>query len=277
MWSCVLIAAPNLGHHPMQTSLERLARREWRLWFSAIVTTLLAAVILLLSVFHSLFTHTAHFYEITAAQARLAAFELLLLFDGWMIYRQWGYRCAAKELRSQPVGGDPQLNSPAAAPQDSFRLDPSTGLCTRASFEYLLGKEVARSRRRKSALSLVAIQIDDFAPFSRRFGAASADVVVKEFSIRLRKASRGVDFAVRLQPDGFLLALPECSLNDAKRVLDRLGDLELEVSGEDVTLTHSIGWIDYKPGEVPSDLIRRAEEVLHLYGKAARDGAAKVG
>jgi hypothetical protein len=44
----------------------------------------------------------------------------------------------------------------------------------------------------------------------------------------------------------------------------------MEISGKDVTLTHSLGWIDYKPGEVPSDLIRRAEQVLHLYGKASR-------
>jgi hypothetical protein len=40
-------------------------------------------------------------------------------------------------------------------------------------------------------------------------------------------------------------------------------------SGKDVTLTHSLGWIDYKPGDVPSDLIRRAEQVLHLHGKAS--------
>lgn len=259
----------------MQTSLDYLARREWRLWFCAIVTTLLAGAVLLLSAFHSLFAHAGHFYEITAPQARLAAFELLLLSNAWTLYRQWWFRREGRELRAAQASPGAPFDSPAAAPQDSFRIDPATGLCTRASFEHLLGKEVARSRRHKSSLSLVAIQLDDFAQFSQRYGSSAADQVVKEFSIRLRRASRGADFAVRLQQDGFLLALPECSLINAKRVLDRLGDLDMEISGKDVTLTHSLGWIDYKPGEVPSDLIRRAEQVLHLYGKATAGGLTR--
>jgi diguanylate cyclase (GGDEF)-like protein len=259
----------------MQTGPDHLARSEWRLWFSASITTLLAGVVLLLSAFRSLFAHTDRFYEITAPQARLAAFEFLLLFNIWMVYRQWSFRRAGRELRAHQHPNEASAGAPSdaagSALQDSFRLDPATGLCTRASFEHLLGKEVARSRRRKSSLSLVAIQLDDFAQFAQRFGASAADTVVKEFASRLLRASRGADFAVRLEFDAFLLALPDCGLTDAKRVLDRLGDLDMEVSGKDVTLTHSLGWIDYKPGEVPSDLIRRAEQVLHLYGKAASD------
>ncbi len=258
----------------MQTSLQRLARREWWLWFSSILVTALAGVVLLLSAFRSLFSAASHFYEISAAQARWSAFALLLLFNAWMIYRLWSFRRSGRELRGRESSAEAPLISADAAPQDSFRIDPATALCTRASFEYLLGKEVARSRRRKSPLSLVAIQLDDFAQFSQRFGAAAGETVIKEFSVRLRKASRGVDFGVRLETDGFLLALPECGLNDAKRVLDRLGNVEMEVSGEDVTLTHSVGWIDYNPGEVPSELIRRAENVLQLYKKAGRASSA---
>ncbi|MDE3170457.1 MAG: GGDEF domain-containing protein [Acidobacteriota bacterium] len=267
----------------MPTSLDRPAgiptsksdRREWWLWFSAMVTTLLAGAVLILSAFHSLFTHATHIYSVSPAQARLAAFELLLLFDAWMVYRQWWFRREERELRAMQSSGDALMNPAGAAPQDSFRLDSATGLCTRASFEYLLGKEVARTRRRKTPLSIGAIQLDDFAQFPRRYGAAAADAVIKEFSNRLRKASRGADFAMRVESDSFLIALPECSLNDAKHVLDRLGELDMEISGKDVSLTISVGWIDYKPGEVPSDLIRRANEVLHLYGKASLDGASQ--
>ncbi len=260
----------------MPTSLEHLARREWRLWFSAIVTTLLAGVALLLSAFHGLFLASGHFYEITAAQARIAAFELLLLFNGWMVYRQWSFRRAGRELRSPQSSGVMNANSVGADIQDSFRIDPATGLYTRASFEYFLGKEIARSRRRNLPLSLLAIQLDDFSQFSQRYGASATDTVVKEFANRLRRVSRGADFAVRLDPGAFLLALAECSLNDAKRVLDRFGDLEMQICGEEITLTHSVGWIDYKPGDVPADLIRRSEQLLHLYGNASRDGAAKA-
>jgi predicted signal transduction protein with EAL and GGDEF domain len=171
----------------MRTSLDRVARCEWRLWFSAIVTTLLAGAVLVLSVFHRLFTSTAHFYDVSALQSRDAAFELLLLFNAWMLYRLWSFRRAGRELRTMQFSGDAQ----ATVPQDSFRIDPATGLCTRVSFEFLLGKEVARSRCRKSSLSLVAIQLDDFAQLSQRLGPAASDAVAKEFASRLRRASRG--------------------------------------------------------------------------------------
>jgi diguanylate cyclase len=150
-------------------------------------------------------------------------------------------------------------------------MDPVTGLYTRASVEQLLGKEVARARRQNSPLSLVALHLDDFAQLNRRYGSSVGDLIVKEFANRLRKASRGNDFGARLDSDDFLLVLPECSLSDAKIASDRLGTLEMKCSGHDITLTYSVGWIDYKPGEVPSDLFKRAGDVLQLYKNASKD------
>ena len=260
----------------MKTSLQRLARREWWLWFFSIAITALSAVAVLLSFFSRLFAHTDRFYEITATQAREASFGLLLLFNIWMIYRQWSFRRLRRVLEGRENSGT-ETNSITAESNDPFRIDPGTGLCTRASFEHLLGKQIVSSRRSKAPLSLVAIHIDDFLEFGQRFGPAATELVAKEFANRMKKASRGIDFAVRLESDGFLLALPECSLIDAKRVLDRFGDLEMEVSGEDVLLTHSIAWINYKPGDVPSDLIGRAEQVLQLYKKASKASASTFG
>jgi diguanylate cyclase (GGDEF)-like protein len=150
-------------------------------------------------------------------------------------------------------------------------MDLVTGLYTRASVEQWLGKEVARARRHNIPLSLVALHLDDFAQLNQRYGSAAGDLILKEFANRLRKASRGTDFGVRLGSDDFLLVLPECSLTDAKTVSDRLGALAMKCSGQDIDLTFSVGWIDYKPGEVPSDLFKRAGDVLLLYKKASQD------
>ena len=98
--------------------------------------------------------------------------------------------------------------------------------------------------------------------------------MLKEFANRLRKASRGNDFGVRLGSDDFLLVLPECSLSDAKIASDRLGTLEMKCSGQHIVLTYSVGWIDYKPGEVPSDLFKRAGNVLELYKNASKDSSS---
>jgi diguanylate cyclase (GGDEF)-like protein len=256
----------------MESSLQQLGRREWWLWFSALVVTILSGIALLLSVFPSLFLHTTHFYEIGSGQARWATFDLLLLFNGWMIYRQSSFRRMRRQLSDRNAGL--QVASEEANPSDPHRIDPVTGFYTRASVEHWLGKEIARARRHNVPMSLVALHLDDFTEFSQTYGSAAADSMLKEFAIRLKKASRGTDFGARLANDGFLLVLPECSLNEAKIVLDRLGTLEMKCSGQDIALTYSVGWIDYKPGEVPADLVKRAENVLHLYNKASTDSSS---
>jgi len=251
----------------MESRLQRLERREWWLWLSALVVTILSGTVFMLSSFPSLFLHSDRFFEIGSDQARWAILGLLLLFNTWLVYRQWSFR----RLRAQLTGlaEDPQSNLEGV--YDPSRMDPVTGLYTRASVEQLLGKEVARARRQKSPLSLIALHLDDFAQLSQRYGSTVDDLILKEFANRLRKASRGNDFGVRLDSDDFLLVLPECSLSDARIASDRLGTLEMKCSGQDITLTYSVGWIDYKPGEAPSDLLKRAGDVLQLYKKASKD------
>jgi len=251
----------------MGPNLQRLGRREWWLWLSALAVTTLSGIAFLLSSFPSLFLHSDHFFEIRSDQARWGILSLLLLFNTWLIYRQWSFRRLRRQLTE--LTGDPQASLEDA--YDPSRMDLVTGLYTRASAEQWLGKEVARARRHNIPLSLVALHLDDFALFNQRYGSIAGDRILKEFANRLEKASRGTDFGVRLGSDDFLLVLPECSLRDAKIVLDRLGTLEMKCSGQVIPLTYSVGWIDYKVGEVPSDLFKRAEDVLQLYKTASKD------
>lgn len=255
------------GAHPMESGLERLGRRERWLWLSALVVTTLSGIGFLLSSFPSLFLYSDHFFEIRSDQTRWGILSLLLLFNTWLVYRQWSFRRLRRQLTE--LTEDPQASLEAGC--DPSRMDLVTGLYTRASVERWLGKEVARARRHNIPLSLVALHLDDFAQLNQRYGSTAGDLILKEFANRLRKASRGTDLGVRLGSDDFLLVLPECSLRDARIVSDRLGTLEMECSGQDIALTYSVGWIDYKPGEVPSDLFKRAEDVLQLYKKACKD------
>jgi diguanylate cyclase (GGDEF)-like protein len=256
----------------MVSDQQRVGRREWWLWFSAVNVTILTAITFLLSAFHSLFLNTEHFYELRSDQARWGVLNLLLLFNAWMLYRQWWFRRLRRQL-SEPAEAD----GPADLEEvyDPSRMDRATGLFTRASVEPMLGKAVARAKRQNVPLSLLAVHLEDFAQVSERYGSATCDQLLREFADRLRKASRGCDFGVRLTNDDFLLFLPECSVSDAKIVSDRLGTVEMKVSGKNVALNYSIGWIDYKSGEVPSDLIKRAQEVLHLYEEASNDTSSE--
>jgi len=250
-----------------EADLRRLGRRELWLWLSAFFVTFLSAFAFLLSCFRSLFRYSTHFYEIRPDQARWGVMCLLLLFNGWLLYRQWIFRRERKQLSQQ----NDETQSLPDLPASPSGLDPATGLYTRTSIEQQLGKEIARARRQNTSLSVATIHLDDFAGLTERYGLSAMDQAIKELARRLKKACRGSDFAVRLTNDDFLLVLPECGLGEVQKVLSRLGSLVVDCSGRKVELACTTGWVDYQPGDLPSDLLKRASQILHLYENAAKD------
>src|SRR5580704_1767941 len=108
---------PAHGSNPQQIS-----RHEWWLWLSAVLVTTLSAVAFLLSSIHSFFRHADYFYEIRSDQARWATLCLVLLFNGWLVYRQWSFRRLRKRIGNQFLDSQslPQAVSEAAG------IDPVT-------------------------------------------------------------------------------------------------------------------------------------------------------
>ena len=252
------------------SSLRKLARREWWLWFSALFVATLSAVAFVLTSFSSLFRHHEHFYEIRSDQARWGILSLLLLFNGWMLYRQWFFRRERKHL-SGNAGSADDAAVPDKISTSSSSVDSVTGLHTRVFIEQQLGKEIARARRQNTALSLATVHLDEFAELTKRYGQSAVDEALKELARRLKKACRGSDFAARLASDDFLLVLPECNLGEVKTVLNRLGAIEVVCSGHRVNLAYTTGFVDYQPGDLPADLLKRAAQLLHLYEDAAKE------
>ncbi len=250
-----------------ESSLRQLARSEWWLWLSALLVSVLSATAFVLTAIPSYFRHSEHFYEIRSDQARWGILCLVLLFNGWLVYRQWTFRRRRRELSPDDAGRELLTGQ---VPESSS-IDAVTGLHTRAFIEQQLGKEIARAKRQNSSLSLATIHLDEFAEIIKRYGPSATDAALKELARRLKKACRGSDFAVRLANDDFLLVLPECGLGEVKTVLDRLGSLEMVCSGRKVDLAYTTGWVDYQPGDLPSDLLKRATQLLHLYENAVKD------
>jgi diguanylate cyclase (GGDEF)-like protein len=250
-----------------ESSLQQLGQSEWWLWLSALLVTVLSATAFVLTAIPSYFRHSEHFYELRSDQARWGILCLLLLFNGWMVYRQWTFPRRRRELS----GDDALRGVPTGQIPESSSIDGVTGLHTRAFIEQQLGIEIARAKRQNSSLSLATIHVDEFAEISTRYGPSATDAALKELARRLKKACRGSDFAVRLANDDFLLVLPECGLGEVKTVLNRLGSLEMVCAGRKVKLAYTTGWVDYQSGDLPSDLLKRATQLLHLYANAAKD------
>jgi len=251
-----------------QEDLRLLARREWWLWFSALSITLLSGAAFLLTAFQRFFVYHDHFYEIGPGQARWGILCLLLLANAWTVYRQWSFR----RLRMQISNEQARLDE-AEAPQsgNSSVLDRANGWCDRTAIELQLGREIALARRQNTPLTVVTLHLNDFDQLTAGAGKAATDELAGEFARRLKESSRGSDFTARIASDDFLLVLPKCSLKEARMVLDRLGVVEVKTSGRKLPLTYTSGWVDYQTGDMPSDLLRRANEVLQLYKSASND------
>ena len=255
-----------------EAGLRQLPRREWWLWFSALAVTTLSALAFLLSSIPRFFLRSDHFYEMRPEQVRWGVLCLLLLFNGWLVYRQWSFR----RLRRQATGQNAYSVQTANELSDPSGLDPVTGLFTRASIEQQLGKEIARARRQNTSLSLATLHLEDFAELRERHGQAALDQALKEFARRLKEVSRGSDFAVRLASEDFVIVLPNCNLGEVSHVLNRLGSLEMNCSGQKISLTCTTGWVDYQSGDMPSDLLQRAAQLLHLYENAAKESVSST-
>jgi diguanylate cyclase (GGDEF)-like protein len=256
-----------------EIDLMKLGRREWWLWLSALAVTTLSAATLLLTAFSRLFRHKDHFYEMSSEQARWGVLCLLLLFNLWMVYRQRMFRQLRKRATAPSVSSD----APTAGMEETAALDPVTGLYTRSSALLHLGKEIARAKRQNTSLSLATIHLEDLADLNRQYGKTALDQALKEFARRLKEVSRGSDYAVRLANDDFLLVLPKCNVGEVSQVLNRMGSMDLECAGKKISLAYTTGWVDYQPGDMPSDLLKRASQLLHLYGDAAKDSYAATG
>src|SRR5712692_7193364 len=180
--------------HQVEFDPRALTRREWWLWLSAVAVTMLSVLAFSLSSLPFLFLKSDHFYEIRSEQAKWGILSLLLLFNVWMVYRQWSFR----RLRKQGTEGSGVAEGKAGEAYEPSGVEPVTGLPTGASIEQRLGKEIARARRQNTSLSLATFHLDDFAQLNQRYGKAACDQALKEFARRLEKASRGSDFAARL-------------------------------------------------------------------------------
>ena len=169
---------------------------------------------------------------VEATRARSAVFEPILR-DGHVagvLIVIW--QAALEALPDAPAGVLRLLAAQGAvaiehaalrARMDAMALtDPHTGLATRRSFDDELPRELARSRRSDTPLSVAVIDIDHMSAFNMLRGEREGDMLIKETAARWRNELREVDLLARLEGTEFAIVLPGCGLGEACEVLDRV-------------------------------------------------------
>jgi diguanylate cyclase (GGDEF)-like protein len=246
----------------IRRSLRRLERRDWSLWWSAVLVMLsLTAAVVSLSL--SVSTRPDEpFFQFHIGQSVRGLVGLVLLFNVYTIYQQ----VRLKQLRfhlAEQIEIATEQHTRAEEFLKLAMLDPLTGLHNRRFAQERLTAEIARSQRHGHSLTVLMFDLDGFKPLNDRYGHSAGDLVLKRFAERLTKAIRGSDLGVRLGGDEFLVLLPECQLGQVQHVLDRLHTLEIDFSGEKISFAFSAGWADHQPGESLEQFLQRADQALY--------------
>jgi diguanylate cyclase (GGDEF)-like protein/PAS domain S-box-containing protein len=145
------------------------------------------------------------------------------------------------------------------------RHDPLTGLPNRRWLEELLPREMARARRAESPLCLAIIDIDHFKIYNDTHGHLAGDAALRECAIVWDSQLRGADSIIRFGGEEFLVVFPDCGIEQAAEVLERL---RAATPGDQ---TCSAGLARWDFIETVESLLSRADAALYEAKDAGRD------
>ena len=253
----------------IQLTMRRMDRREWWLWSYAVMITLLLLVAVASFSFPALLSNTdgTGAYSFFLNQAVRGLVGLVLIFNVYVIYQQLQISRIRRQLTDQVFAVD-KVEVLAQEVYKMALLDPLTGLFNRRYIEQRLEDEITRSQRHGRALSAILFDLDEFKQVNDTYGHAAGDALLRAFSERLSKATRGSDASARYGGDEFLVVLPECRPENVQHVLKRLTGIRVEIDGHSLPIAFSAGWAELIAGETARELLTRADTALYANKRA---------
>ncbi len=147
-------------------------------------------------------------------------------------------------------------------------VDPLTQLYNRRYMDEVLKRELARSSRNGSPLSVLVLDLDHFKRINDTFGHEAGDAILRKVALTLRENIRSGDVACRMGGEEMVVLLPECGIENAVK---RAESLRLAIAANDVLhqgqpigATASIGVASYpEHGSSMQALVHGADLALY--------------
>jgi len=254
--------------------LRHLDHRQWWLWSASVAVILLLTLGVASFAFPAMLSREENTYSFFLNQSVRALVGMVLLFSVYLVYQQVMIYRLRGQL-AQQIRSLAKVENLASEVYKLAALDQLTGLYNRRSGEQRLAQEISRAQRHGRPLTVLLMDLDNLKQVNDSYGHAGGDLVIKSFAERLQRAIRGSDQAVRLGGDEFMVILPECRADEVRHVLGRVEGLAIEYNNDKIPCKFSRGWTDYKPGESPQDLLKRADDALYANKRAGKQSGTR--
>ena len=146
-------------------------------------------------------------------------------------------------------------------------VDVLTGAWNRRYFLEALEKEIQRSHRYERNLSLAFMDIDFFKTINDTYGHAGGDQVLQVLTAMIQENIRSVDILGRIGGEEFAIILPETDLHSAQQGAERIRrEVEkrvLNLDGQTLHFTISIGLADLHTADTVDSLLQRADQAMY--------------
>jgi len=156
--------------------------------------------------------------------------------------------------------------------------DPQTGLYNHRYFEEIIESEFYRAKRHGQPISLIMLDIDYFKSVNEVYGHGFGDLVLRQFSKKLRKLVRLHDYVIRYGDEEFVVVLPgsdrASTLRMGQRILDFIKTHSFGDGKNDVKLRLSVAVVSYPEDDSifkEMDFIEIAERVLNMVKECGGD------
>ncbi len=148
------------------------------------------------------------------------------------------------------------------------KYDGLTNLFNRNFFDEVLDRELARTRRHETELSVLFLDLDDFKVINDTYGHPAGDRVLKEVARIIMEEKRTEDVAARYGGEEMAIILPETDKMNGlvlgERIRARVEAMRLPYDEQILSLTLSGGLASFPlDGKDAAEIMRNADAALY--------------
>lgn len=156
--------------------------------------------------------------------------------------------------------------------------DDLTTLSNRKHFDRTIGRLVRESESVGSGFALLMADIDHFKQFNDTYGHQTGDQVLRLVALSIKQTLSPTDVACRYGGEEFALLLPAASLQKAVEAAEAIRtavmakELVKRSTGENLgRITVSLGTAVWRAGDMPTDIVARADAALYAAKRKGRN------